>query len=319
MKLRGQWMLLAVLATLTALRAHPAQAAVRVVIVEGLGGDPTYSRQFGEQAAALAQISRGLAPADDVWLWRGQDATRAHVLAGFQRLSSQLHADDQLILYLIGHGSFDGRQYKFNLPGPDLSDTDLARLLNALPTREQLIVATGSCSGALLTLLAAPHRLLLTATRNGEEKNVTRFGAALVSALRSGEADTDKDSRISLPEAYAFANRQVQDAYRRDTLLATEHAVLQGDGAASFVLASLGRSGQAQQAGQAGSAGATGSVPAEWLRRRDTLNQRIRALEAKKATLGSDEYQRQLQTLLLQLAQLQQQIDQGDAARAPQP
>jgi hypothetical protein len=302
--------------------AQPAQAAVRVVIIQGLGGDPGYVRQFGEQAAALAKISQALAPAEDIWLWSGQDATRARILAGFQRLSGQLHADDRLILYLIGHGSFDGRQYKFNLPGPDLSDADLARLLNALPTREQLVVATGSCSGALLSVLAAPHRVLLTATRNGEEKNITRFGAALVSALRSNEADTDKDSRISLPEAYAFANRQVQDAYRHDTLLATEHAVLQGDEAKSFLLAGLGAAageGAGLQAGQTAGAGAAGSVPADWLRRRDTLNERIGALEAKKATLASDDYQRQLQALLLQLAQLQQRIDQGGADRAPPP
>src|SRR5579871_1139773 len=250
------------LALLGALTVPVAHAAVRVVIVEGLGGEPVYARQFDEQARVLADASRALHGQQAVELLSGMDATRARILESFRELSKRMRRADQLIVYLIGHGGFDGRQYKFNVPGPDLSDADLRALLQASPAERQLLIVTGSASGALLTSLSAPHRVLITATRTGDEKNVTRFGAAFTAALHSPEADTDKDGYISAEEAFAFAQRAVQDAYRRDQLLASEHATLSGRAARAFVLASL--SPQAPSGG----ALAVPAVPAQWLRQR---------------------------------------------------
>jgi len=289
------------LAGVTAIPA--AHAGAHVIIIEGLGGEPRYTRQFDAQVQALAAASRALDGNDAVRVLAGEQATRARILAQFRHLTSQMGRRDELILYLIGHGSFDGREYKFNVPGPDLSDVDLKAALQGVRAERQLVIVTGSASGALLPTLGAAHRVLLTATRNGDERNVTRFGAALVAALQSPEADTDKDGRISAREAFSYAQRSVQDQYRRDGLLASEHAVLQGEQADGFLLASLTRSAPAQ-------------VPTGQLRRRDALNARIRALEARKDTLAPADYQQQLQDLLLQLARLQQQID---ATGAPQP
>lgn len=300
---RGARALLLVLGLGLGLAAMPlAQAGARVLIVEGLGGEPLYARQFDSQVHALAAVSRALDGNDAVRVLAGEAATRAHILAQFSQLRAQLGRRDELIVYLVGHGSFDGREYKFNVPGPDLSDADLRQALQGIRAQRQLLIVTGSASGALLPSLGAAHRVLLTATRNGEERNATRFGAALVAALQSAEADTDKDGQISAQEAFAYAQRTVQDGYRRDGLLASEHAVLQGDAPGEFMLASLA------------SSAATRGVPAEQLRRRAALNARIKTLEARKSALAPADYQRQLQALLLQLASLQQQIDQGSHA-----
>jgi hypothetical protein len=279
-----------------------AQASAHVLIIEGLGGEPGYVREFDTQVRALAASSRALDGKDAVWVLAGDEATRAHILAQFRQLAAQMGRRDQLIVYLVGHGSFDGREYKFNLPGPDLSDADLKGALQAVRAERQLVIVTGSAGGALLPTLGAAHCVLLTATRNGDEKNVTRFGAALVAALQSPEADTDKDGRINAQEAFTYASRVVQDGYRRDGLLASEHAVLQGDSASDFMLASLAPSASA------------GAAPGQ-LRRRAALNARIKALEARKGTLAPADYQQQLQDLLLQLARLQQQIDQPGTPR----
>jgi hypothetical protein len=287
---------LLLMAAATAIPA--AKAAARVLIIEGLAGEPLYARQFDAQVQALAAASRALDGNDAVSVLAGAQATRARILGQFRQLTSHMDRDDELIVYLVGHGSFDGREYKFNVPGPDLSDADLKAALQPVRAQHQLLIVTGSASGALLPTLGAPHRVLLTATRNGDERNVTRFGAALVAALQSPEADTDKDGRISAQEAFSYARRSVQEQYRRDGLLASEHAVLQGNEAGGFVLAAL------TQAAPVG-------VPAGRLRRRDALNARIRALEARKATLAPADYQQRLQDLLLQLARLQQQIDQS--------
>lgn len=297
-----------------AVAAMPAaQSVVRVLIVEGLGGEPIYARQFDTQVRELADVARVLDGRDAVHVLAGDAATRAAVLAQLRQIGGQLGRRDQLIVYLIGHGSFDGRQYKFNLPGPDLSDADLKAALQSVPAQHQLLIVTGSASGALLPILGTDQRVLVTATRNGDEKNVTRFGAALVAALQSPEADTDKDGRISAQEAFDFAQRSVQEGYRRDGLLASEHAVLQGGRAADFLLASLSPRGTDDGV-------ATRAVPAEWLRRRAALNAGIASLERRKGTLAPADYQQQLQDLLLQLARLQQQIDQagGPPPAAPQ-
>jgi len=281
-----------------------AQAGAHVLIVEGLAGEPLYARQFDTQVRALAAAARAQDGNAAVRVLADEQATRARILGQFRQLAAHLERGDELIVYLIGHGSFDGREYRFNVPGPDLSDADLKEALQGIKAQRQLLIVTGSASGALLPTLGAAHRVLLTATRNGEERNVTRFGAALVAALQSSEADTDKDGHISVQEAFAYAQRSVQEGYRRDGLLASEHAVLQGDAVGDFMLASLASSVPARAA------------PAEQLRRRAALNARIRALESRKSTLAPADYQQQLQTLLLQLASLQQQIDQG--THAPQ-
>jgi hypothetical protein len=339
----GALALLLLLAGLTV--PHAARAVVRVLIVQGLGGDPFYTSEFAAEVRAVAKASRTLTPPQDVHVLVGASATRSAVLAEANALSGTSLPGDRLILYLIGHGSYDGREYRFNLPGPDLSGHDLAAMLDALPMREQLVIATGSCSGALLTLLARPHRLLITATRNGAEKNATRFGAAFAAALSSPEADADKNGAISAREAYDFAKRRVQEEFRRQTLLASEHAVLQagaGPGGsaanvsedvaragASFTVAALrplpaagatagatGAAGGSAGAGS-GSAGRAAPVPAPLLRERAALNGRIRALEQRKGTLPAQQYNAQLEQLLVRLAELQQRIDRSGAPAAP--
>ena len=55
--------------------------------------------------------------------------------------------EDDFALILIGHGSFDGVEYKFNLVGPDLSAAEIAALCDRSPARRQLIVDTTSASG----------------------------------------------------------------------------------------------------------------------------------------------------------------------------
>ncbi|MGH8207722.1 MAG: hypothetical protein ACRETK_13180, partial [Steroidobacteraceae bacterium] len=222
---------------LLGLAASRASAALRVVVLEGLGGDAQYTLQFDTEARALAAAARRVAAPEDVRLLGGPNATRRVVLAYFHQLAGAMSRDDRLIVYLIGHGSYDGRQYKFNIPGPDLSDADLAMMLDALPAQRQLVVATGSASGALLVPLRKAERIVITATRNGDERNVTHFGAAFLAALTAPAADLDKDGSISAKEAFDYATRQVQDYFKHQVLLASEHAVLQGAGSELFTVA----------------------------------------------------------------------------------
>ncbi len=285
---RAAWCLL-----LLGLAAPASSAALQVLIAQGLGGEKTYDEQFATQTAALRTAANALTAPANVQVLSGAQATRENIEAALRRLATA-PADDRLVLYLVGHGSFDGDEYKFNIPGPDLTGRTLAALLNALPMRDQLVVAGGSSSGALQDLLKSDTRIVITGTRSGTESNITRFADEFAVALGEADADIDKNGSVSAQEAFDFAQRRVKDFYQRDVRLATEHAVLRGQRAPRFTLARLpGAAGEAVMADE----------PLQSPERSRILAA-LDALRLRKDQLPPTEYDAQLETLLLQLATL---------------
>jgi hypothetical protein len=131
---------------------------------------------------------------------------------------------------LIGHGQWDGRAAKFNMPGPDMGPEEFEPLLKKIRSRQIVLVNTASSSGPFLEALSSPGRTLVSATRSGAEHYTTLFGGFFVDALNSPTADADKNKRISVLEAFQFAKAEVTRAYEREGLLATEHPLLDDDG-----------------------------------------------------------------------------------------
>ena len=132
-------------------------------------------------------------------------------------------------LVLIGHGTFDGKEARFNLRGPDVSADELALWLK--PFRRPLaVIDTASCSAPFLNLLSATNRVIITATRSGNEQNFTRFGQYLAQALTDPEANLDKDGQVSLLEAFLTASHQAAEFYKLQGRLVTEHALLDDNG-----------------------------------------------------------------------------------------
>jgi hypothetical protein len=285
------------------LLAARSEAALQVVILEGLPGEPAYAEQFAAETAALHRAAAMLTDPARIHELATAQCTRAAVQALFAALARSSTAEDRLALYLVGHGSYDGTEYKFNLSGPDLTGQDLLRLLASLPMRDQLIVATGSSSGALQELLKSPARVVITGTRGGSERNATRFGTDFAAALTDAGADTDKNDVISAQEAFDFAQRRVKDYYEREVRIASEHAVIAGERASRFTVARLGAAG-------AGAAAASEAAVAAADPARQKINDAIEALRLRKSELAEAEYNAQLETLLLQLATL-------DAASSP--
>ncbi len=68
---------------------------------------------------------------------------------------------------LIGHGTFDDREYKFALPGPDISAADVAALLDKIQARE-LVVDMTTSSGGSIPFLQKPKRAIITANEGGD-------------------------------------------------------------------------------------------------------------------------------------------------------
>src|SRR5229473_8421068 len=128
---------------------------------------------------------------------------------------------------LIGHGSYDGVEYKINLPGPDLSAAELGTLLNRVPATRQLVVNMTSASGGSIETLRKGNRVLITATKSGSEKNATVFARYWVEALRDAAADADKNETVSALEAFIYAEEKTTQFYETQKRLATEHPTLE--------------------------------------------------------------------------------------------
>lgn len=288
----------------TLLVSVPASAELYAVIVEGLGGNEEYSSQFADQVAMIESASTSMTGDDNVRVFRAQDASRDAVLAHLDTLARQADATDQFAIYLIGHGSYDDHEYKFNIAGPDLTDADLRDAMANLPGSNQLLVNTSSASGAIAEMLASDDRLLVLATRSGVERHATRFGNYFVAALHDASADLDKNEIVSVTEAFQFADRQVSDYFERNDRLATEHARMEGERGDRFGIARLSARRQVTN----------DSELQNMTDDRDALNGAIDELRLARDRMTPEEYQRQLLQKMVELATLEDRIEARERA-----
>ncbi len=282
--------------------APVAQAELYYLIVGGLGGEAAYDDAFAAHTESLAEAAlRTVGEESQVAVLAGADASRDALRASLVALAEQTGEADSLAVFLVGHGSYDGTQYKFNLPGPDIDGSELGALLAAVPARTQLIVNATSASGAVLEDWSAENRTVITATRSGAERNATRFAAHWAEALSADESDLDKNGVITAQEAFDYTSRRVADSYESEGTLATEHPQIAGDTATRFDVARpVARIADTPQM-QA------------LIERLDGLEEQVAALRLRRNEFPVEEYQAQLQGLLVELALVQQQIDEAGA------
>jgi hypothetical protein len=284
------------------------------VIINGPGGEAVYTKQFEEWTGQLRAVlsERYGFDAKQISLPR---ATAEEVKSVFGSLKTQLDANNVLYVFLIGHGSFDGKESKFNLVGPDLSATEYNALLSSLPTKRVVVFNMSSASGEFIKSLAAKGRIVVTATRNGQETNATRFTGFFISALNATDADTDQDGHTSVLEAFVYANRLTSDFYKRGGRLATEHALIDdnGDGVGhEKVEAGEGLLARATyldslSVDEAAATAATGRL----LKERSRLEGEIEQLIARKSNLPEAEYETSLERLFIELAKINRSIKQA--------
>jgi hypothetical protein len=280
--------------------ALPAAAATYTMVVAGLGGEPLYEQRFREYAAAVASAAQKAAGStENVVSLTGDDARAANIKREIRQLASRMKPDDSAVVVLIGHGSFDGENYRFNLPGPDLTDSELAHLFDQLPARDQLIINATSASGAVIDRWKKPRRVVITATKSGAERTATRFAQYWAQAVTSDAADTNKDQVVTAAEAYAFAASQVAAAFKAETAMATEHARMEGDAVERFTLARLGDAAVMPDNPEV----------AALLSRRGEIEKDLDRVKERKATLPEEQYYDQLEEVLVRLAMLQREID----------
>jgi hypothetical protein len=307
---------LAILSTPLLARAQTNDQRTLVLVI-GAAGEPEYGEQFStaaslwEQAAARGGLQT-LVIGEET---NDPDLDRARLLGVLT--NEVARPGGELWLVFIGHGTFDGHTAKFNLRGPDISAEELAAVLK--PDKRPLaVINCASASGPFINALSAPGRVIITATRSGDEVNATRFGTYFARAIADPAADLDKDGQTSLLEAFLFASRQVAQFYKEAGRLATEHALLDdnGDelgtpadwfrGVRAIKTAANGKSVDGVRAHQMHlvRSAAEQELSPQARARRDDLEKQLGELRLRKGSLEENEYYRQLEKLLLEIAKL---------------
>jgi hypothetical protein len=299
-----------------ALPVLSAHGAVYYVTVAGLGGEPDYEQRFTALAKDLdKQLKTSTADAH-VYTLTGQEATRARLTETLSAIAHEAKPEDDFVLILIGHGSFDDVEYKFNVVGPDISGAELAALCDRVPAKRQLIVNTTSASGGSIPALQRPGRAVMAATKSGTEKNATVFARYWVDALHDPDADVDKNEAISALEAFQYADRKTAEFYESQKRLATEHAVFEDTGKDEAVRGPSADSGEGRLASsftllRLGAAERAANDPAKraLFARKEELERKIDSLKYEKAAMSQDDYKKQLTAALVELARIQEELE----------
>ncbi|MGE0444207.1 MAG: C13 family peptidase [Vicinamibacterales bacterium] len=301
-----------------------------LLVIVGLAGEPEHGDAFNKWGSALAEQAPklGVESANVIYLGEAESpvkpaarATRVEIEKAIGTFAAAASPEDVVYIVLIGHGSFDGRDAKINLPGPDLSAGDFNTLLRKLPTKQTVLVNTASASGPFVETLSGPGRTIITATRSGSQNYATIFGGYFVDALTTEAADADKNRRISMLEAFLYARGQVAAAYEREGLLATEHALLDdnGDKEGSQEPAATAADGKLAASLSLGST-ADAELPADpklralYVERRD-MERRVESLRLLKDSMDPAKYTAELEKLVTALALKTREIRAAEGQR----
>jgi hypothetical protein len=339
MRRAGRWLGVLALGVLGSPLAAQSGGRARVLIVTGVSGEPQYADQFFKLATTMIDALRtrfGVPASDIVYLAENPARDPARIKAASTKenverelaaLGERSKSGDVLFVLLIGHGSGEDAATRFNVPRPDITAADFARVLDAIDGPTVAIVTAASASGGFVATLSGPKRVVATATKSGMERNETRFGTNFVQAYANDVADTDKDGRVSVLEAFNYARGEVARAFERENHLLTEHAMLDDNGDQKGTAAPDGRSGDGALARRVFLGGTAASVAAAARtaaadprvaaleREKDALEARIDSLRRRKTAMDSVAYEKALESLLVQLAEKNKAIREAAGGR----
>jgi hypothetical protein len=287
-----------------------------VIAVCGAPGTDEYGSQFLEWSGRW-QAAAQQADADFVSIGTDEGGD----VSDHERLRRQLEqtaseSTEPLWLVLIGHGTFDGKVAKFNLRGIDVTAAELSEWLKRM-NRPVAVINCASSSGPFVNALAGDNRVVVTSTKSGFEQNFSRFGDFMSRAIADTAFDLDKDEQTSLLEAFIAASSRVEEFYKQEGRLATEHALLDDNGDGRGTPADWFRGVRATKAAKDGAVDGQlanriclvrseqeSKLSAEHRAERDSLTAKIESLRLRKAAMPEDVYYSDLESLMVALARL---------------
>ncbi len=299
-----------------AVAATPTAERASVIVVVGAPGEEDYGRSFAQWAARWEKAAKqGGAESKVIGLSAGGSAEDRDQLQ--QQLMAEPKEGAELWLVLIGHGTFDGKEAKFNLRSNDFTATELAGWLQPF-RRPVAVINTASASAPFLQRLAATNRVVMTSTRSGSEVNFARFGQYLSESIADLSADLDKDGQTSLLEGFLMASRHVKEFYDVEGRLATEHALVDDTGDGMGTPPDWFRGVRASKSAKDGAtldgfrahqfhlvkSEAEQKLSPAVRTQRNELERAIATLRETKTKVPEDEYYQKLEVMLLELSRL---------------
>ena len=296
-----------------------ALADSSALILRGVAGSPEHEQKFEKWTAGTAKalVDKFGFSSDRVIVLTDKKTAQAEIQKAFATLKQQLKPADTFFLFFIGHGSGEDGQYKFNISGPDYTTDDYNKLLSTLTVGRIVIVAGTPASGASLEKFAGKNRVVITATRSGQEGNDIVFYDYFLEALQNSAADEDKDQKVSVWEAFKYAVSATERFYKEEGRLATEHAQISDNGAEKTDIKAKEPPLLARSTSFQVDRPAVSSDPKvqALLNERKEIEQKIEALRINKNSMQEADYNKQLEELLVQLALKNQEIRQQEGTK----
>jgi hypothetical protein len=311
--------LLLVTAIVTIAAASASAQGRYALIVAGASGGQEYAQQYAKWTDELSKVLAGQMKLEPAAITALTDtpqpdaaATAANVRKAIAKLRGVVGREDIVLIVLIGHGTFDGAEAKFNLVGPDLESTEWAGLLGAIAGRI-VVVNTTSASFPFIERLAGPRRVVITATDSAAQRFDTVFPEYFIKSFQQDGSDIDKNGRVSIWEAFTAAASGVRRHYQQRGQLATERPLLDdnGDG--------VGK--DATDPGEDGAlasriyldeavpgAAPTDPVLVKLLQRKTALEANVEELRIRRTFMPAAEYAQEFERLMIELAQVSHEV-----------
>lgn len=289
------------------------------LILRGVAGSPDHEKKFDKWAdgTAKALVDKLGFTKDRVILLSGSKTAQAEIQKSFAAIKQQMKAGDNFYLFLIGHGAGSEGAYKFNISGPDYVEDDYNKLIGTLTANRVVIVAGTPSSGAALEKFSGKNRIVVSATRNGQEGNDIVFYDYFLQALESDVADEDKDKKVSVWEAFKFAVAATERFYKEEGRLATEHPMITDNGGEKMD----GKGKEPPLLARATSfvvdrpiVSSDPKLQALLIQRKE-IETKVENLRINKDSMPAAEYEKQLEDLLVQLALKNQEIRQQESQK----
>ncbi len=284
-----------------------------LMVVRGADGEASFRERFDEMARQWREAAQA---AGDV------DFVLAKDREGIEQGLAQFPAWAEVWLVMVGHGTFNGREAKFNLEGEDLEADELAGWLDGRegPT---VVINCAQASAPFIPALKREGRVVVTATKSGNEVDLTYFGVYLAEVLQDPVADLNKDGQNSILECFLLAAKRTAQHYEEQGRIATEHALLDdsGDGLGTraewFDGLRLVRKGEGEDSKDGEWARRLHLVPgpldrmltAAERRRRDELERQVEAIRERRDELGEERFYAEVEALFVELAELYEQAE----------
>ncbi|PYR97338.1 MAG: hypothetical protein DMG16_24940 [Acidobacteria bacterium] len=282
------------------------------LIIRGVAGSPEHETKFDKWTTETqkALVEKFGFSSERLIVLSDKKSAQAEIQKAFATLKQQLKPGDTFFLFFIGHGSGDDGIYKFNISGPDYTADDYNKLLSTLPAGRSVIVLGTPASGAAIEKFAGKNRVVITATRSGQEGNDTVFYDYFLEALQSPAADEDKDQKISVWEAFKYAVAGTERFYKEEGRLATEHPQISDNGTEKTGVTTKEIPLVARATSFQVDRPIVSSDPKlqALLNQKRELEQKIEDLRINKSAIPEAEYDKQMESLLVELALKNQEI-----------